>query len=518
MRAGTTTAAWARLAAAGLLVTLTLTLWSGCSRPSDPVAAGLTRQVGPVPRPCHGVRVTPGRDIQTAIDRHPARVTFCLSAGVHRIARPLRPRAGDRLIGQDGAVVTGAKVLTGWRRSGKARWTTSAFLPPRPGTHGVCRPGRRACAHAQDVFLDTRRLGRAGAVSSVTPGTAYADYRTNTITIGQDPRSHLVEQAVAPSLVEGTADRVTVANLVLEGAANRAQVAAVESRRSWPAHAGSGWRIVHNEVRLNHGVGIGVAGGATVLANDVHDQGQLGVGVWGTGAVLDDNEIADNGSAGYSPDWEAGGVKSWATTRETLTHNFVHDNAGPGLWADGGCAHTVYRHNEITDNWGAGIQHEISYDATITENRISGNGRRRKGWAWDAGIQIQSSGGNRLIEIARNVVTDNANGITLIDSGRRRTEQPAPHGRHLVRNVWVHDNVVTMSADQLTGAVEDTGDLGIFRSGHNRFDSNTYILDSLTRRHFAWGDARLPWPRWRGSGSGNDSHGNALLAASGEGS
>ena len=119
---------------------------------------------------------------------------------------------------------------------------------------------------------------------------------------------------------------------------------------------------------------------------------------------------------------------------------------------------THYEYNKIMDNWGAGIQHEISYDATIRHNEISGNGLRHKGWAWEAGIQIQSSGGTKLIEIAFNVVKDNANGITLIDSGKRAAERPAPHGPHVVQNVWVHHNGVTMSAGQTTGAVEDTGD------------------------------------------------------------
>ena len=51
---------------------------------------------------------------------------------------------------------------------------------------------------------------------------------------------------------------------------------------------------------------------------------------------MSNNEISFNGVAGYSSDWEAGGSKSWQTTKQTVTHNFVHDNRGPGLWADGG--------------------------------------------------------------------------------------------------------------------------------------------------------------------------------------
>jgi parallel beta-helix repeat protein len=347
--------------------------------------------------------------------------------------------------------------------------------------------------------------------SAVTAGTVYADYRTNTITIGTDPRSHLIEQAVAPSLIRATVEDVTVANLVLEQAANDAQVGAIENRQVTPHMAGSGWRILDNEVRLNHGVGIGFADASTVAGNFIHHQGQLGFGAWGNGSVVSNNEISFNGDAGYSAEWEAGGSKSWMTARQTLTHNYVHDNTGPGLWADGGNIDTTYEYNKIANNWSAGIQHEISHDATIRHNEISGNGRRHKGWAWDAGIQIQSSGGIKLIEIADNVVTGNANGITLIDSGDRAGEQPAPHGPHVVQNVWVHDNTITMFAGEITGVVEDTGNPGIFATNHNRFDANTYYLHSMTDPHFSWAGVELGWIRWRGSGSENDLNGRAEL-------
>jgi parallel beta-helix repeat protein len=474
--------------------------------------AGLTGDVGPVPRSCDGVMVTTSDNVQGVIDTHPPGTTFCLAAGTYRLEAPLKPRDGDALIGHQGAILNGSKVLTGWRKNGNV-WSTAGFLPPNPGSHGECLESVPTCAYTEDVFLDKVRLNRVQTPSALTAGTVYAEYSTNTISIGDDPRSHLVEQAVAPSLISAPVDNVTIANLVLEQAANEAQVAAVEARQVKPRKAGFGWRILRNEVRLNHGAGLGFADAATVTSNFIHHQGQLGFGAWGVGSVVSNNEISYNGGAGYSFEWEAGGSKSWQTDRHTLTHNYVHDNRGPGLWTDGGNKDTHYEYNEVTDNWGAGIQHEISYDATIRHNEISGNGRRHKGWAWEAGIQIQSSGGTRLIEIASNVVKDNANGITLIDSGKRAGERPAPHGPHVVQNVWVHDNTITMSAGQTTGAVEDTGDPGIFTRNHNRFEGNTYYLQSLKEPYFSWGNAELDWSQWRAPGSGNDVSGRAALRA-----
>lgn len=474
---------------------------------TPPGRAGLTGPVGPVPRSCEGVSVSPSEDLQSVIDAHTGGTTYCLSPGTYRLEQPLEPKEGDALIGRQGAVISGSKVLTGWRQHDGV-WSTTGFLPTEPSDHGECIESVPACAYAEDVFVDKQRLTRVASSSAVTAGTVHADYDTNTITIGDDPGLRLVEQAVAPSLVSATVDDVTIANLVLEQAANEAQVAAVETRRNTPHGMGSGWRISHNEVRLNHGVGLGLADDAVVTSNFVHHQGQLGFGAWGNGSVVSENEISFNGVAGYSADWEAGGSKSWHTDRHTVRHNYVHDNLGPGLWTDGGNIHTEYSFNKITGNWGAGIQHEISYDATIKGNEISGNGRRHSGWAWQAGIQIQSSGGTGLIEVAGNTLGGNANGIALIESGGRADEEPAPHGPHVVRNVWVHDNRVTLSAGQTTGAVQDIGDTAVYTEGNNRFENNTYFVASLDEPYFSWNDTDLTWSQWREAG--NDSGGRAV--------
>jgi hypothetical protein len=247
----------------------------------------------------------------------------------------LVPKRGDVLAGYQGAVLSGSKVLTGWRSDGRV-WSVTGFLPLAPGGHGECAASIPTCSYAEDVFLDKQRLRRVNSPSAVTAGTVYADYRTNTITIGDDPQSHLIEQAVAPSLIQARADDVTVVNLIVEEAANLAQVGAIENRQVASSATGSGWQILHNEVRLNHGVGIGFAGASTVTGNFIHHQGQLGFGAWGTDSIVSNNEISFNGVAGYLAEWEAGGSKSWMTERNTLTHNYSHDNMGPGLWADGG--------------------------------------------------------------------------------------------------------------------------------------------------------------------------------------
>ena len=54
-----------------------------------------------------------------------------------------------------------------------------------------------------------------------------------------------------------------------------------------------------------------------------------------------------------------------------------------------------------------------------------------------------------------------------------------------------------MSGSEASGAVEDNNNPAIFNTNHNRFDDNTYYVDSLTVPHFAWDDAAVDWNRWR---------------------
>jgi hypothetical protein len=505
------------LATAAVISTLALVSASwlaGCG-PTAPgarvVRIGLTAPVGPVQRSCRGVEVVPGDDLQAAIQNHSSGTTFCLTAGTYRLSAPLVPKRGDALIGRPGARLSGSRVLTGWRSNGRA-WSTRGFLPKKPDSYGQCLRSEPTCSYAEDVFLDHGRLRRVHSPAEVVEGTVYADYAANTITIGSDPRGHLLEQAVAPGLVRATVDDVTIANLVLEEAANEAQTAAVESRQVSPVATGLRWRILNNEIRLNHGVGVGFGGGSTIANNAIHHQGQLGFGAWGDDTVIDNNEISFNGVAGYSGWWEAGGSKSWFTDNQTISHNDVHDNLGPGLWADGGNMNTTYEYNRIADNSGPGIQHEISYDAVIRYNQITGNGWRRDGWGWDAGIQIQSSGGNTSIEIAHNVVVGNVNAITVLDSGDRDQDPPTPYGPHVVRNISVHDNFVSLFGEELTGGFEDRNSRAIFTTNNVRFSANTYYVDSVEAGHFAWDEGHMGWRRWHGHGYGNDLDGLVLVS------
>ena len=75
-----------------------------------------------------------------------------------------------------------------------------------------------------------------------------------------------------------------------------------------------------------------------------------------------------------APDGDQGGFKLWQTDGVTIKDNYIHDNWGPGAWADTDNANTTYTANTITDNDGDAIIEEISYNFSITNNYMANNG------------------------------------------------------------------------------------------------------------------------------------------------
>ncbi|MCP4248690.1 MAG: VCBS repeat-containing protein, partial [bacterium] len=71
--------------------------------------------------PPNSISVWPGESIQTAINNAPNGSTFYIRAGTHRMQR-FSPRAGSVIIGEQGAILNGARVLTGWSQDGGQWW------------------------------------------------------------------------------------------------------------------------------------------------------------------------------------------------------------------------------------------------------------------------------------------------------------------------------------------------------------------------------------------------------------
>jgi Right handed beta helix region len=364
--------------------------------------------------PCRGAPVRPGDDVQRALDAASSGATVCLAAGTYRLAAPLTPADGQRLLAAPGAVLTGAVRLDGWQQEGLL-WHVRGQLSVEPYLHGECATGT-LCQHAEAVYLDDRSLERVGSRELVGPGRFWADYHANEIWIGDDPTDRVVEVARAPAAITGGAKDVVVRGFVIEKFANPAQRGAVHAE-------GGGWRIERNEVRANHGTGIDATGGK-VLDNHIHHNGQLGLAGTGDGLLVEGNQIDHNNTAGFSPRWEAGGTKFTRTDGLVIRGNRVHDNLGPGLWTDINNIRTTIERNVVHANTSHGIFHEISYRAVIRDNQVTDNGGAEPlpGWG-GAGICVAASPD---VEIYGNSLAGNQNAIMLMQ--QQRDDWPSPHG------------------------------------------------------------------------------------------
>jgi hypothetical protein len=151
---------------------------------------------------------------------------------------------------------------------------------------------------------------------------------------------------------------------------------------------------------------------------------------------------------------------------------------GPGLWTDIDNKDTVYEANTATNNSGEGIKHEISFDAKIVDNVVSGNGRGQSVWLWGAQILIQNSSrvdvsGNKVV-----VPADYGNGIGVILQNR---------DSHVASGNQIHDNDITYLDPNRgsTGAACDY-EPECYLIQTNHFDNNHYHVSDLGRGHWFW--------------------------------
>ena len=231
-------------------------------------------------------------------------------------------------------------------------------------------------------------------------------------------------------------------------------------------------------------VSFGEADSVTLRHCDVHDAGQLGVhlggdGEHGQGNQVIDNHIHGNNTAGYDPEWEAGGLKATRQSGLVVSGNEIDDNHGPGVWCDIYCTNVTISRNAIHDNTHAGILFEVSTGARIDDNSVWGNGWGKPTWAWGAGILLSSSG---KAEVDHNVIAWNATGIGVISQDRQDWQHDATGN-------FVHDNVIVADPDRyLLAWVQDwDGELfGVHSGNHGQGDRFWVGQAEPSGLRFAW--------------------------------
>lgn len=446
---------------------------------------------------CSGIVVKRGDDLQAKIDAHRAGTTFCLEPGKYRLTDALVLKSRDVLNGGGRrAVFDGSKDITSAFTRAGSIWVASGQTQSLTYT-GQCEATKPLCEQADDVFYDGRPLVRVGAVADVRPGRFYFDHTGDRIYIGNNPAGHRVEAAVAVEAVHGWdtgADAVTITGLVVQHFGNRG----IQCR-------GDTWTVASSVIRWNHGDGLQDC--ATVVNSVLYDNGKSGyvfagrIGVSQGPYLFSHNTVSANNYAGFDPNWEAGGAKFMQMAHLTVSHNVVTGNDGNGLWTDWGNRFVTYDANTVTKNTHSGISHEASYDATISNNTITGNGTACSSTLCKSGILLNDS---QNVDIVGNRIAGNQNGIGITQINRGSTAL----GPLVTQNVFVRNNTISRSGR--SGLVQWDGDGSYYTSRNNRFSHNTYVVCGDTRP-FVWQNparpssySNLSWREWQAAGNDTD--------------
>jgi hypothetical protein len=455
--------------------------------------APLPQGAAAIPRAPAVVDVGPEQNLQREIDSHPPGTTFRLRDGTYRLDAPLVPKGGQTFEGSGHTVLSGARVLDRFVRLG-ALWVAERQTQQGTvdGDASICMPDAPRCAWPEELFIDNTALRQAAALADVRRGTWFFDYAAGRIYLADDPAGHLIETSVTPAAFDGWSAGVRLRALTIEKFATPTHHAAVDGR-------GPGWSIERCDVRWNHFAGVRTVDGATARANTVHHNGALGLIGSGADITIADNEIAFNNTAGYQPDWGAGGAKWVFTERLAVRGNFAHHNRGPGLWTDMNNVRVLFENNRVEDNDASGIFHEVGYSAVIRNNTISRNGGRRSypGWVDGAGILVA---GSSDVEVYGNTLVDNWQGIAGLEGHRGAGSR----GPWELKNLYVHDNTITLTRNPGPGwgrsGIIDTAGAGAFHR-QNRWSNNTYRSSNDAPPRFIWMGEELDLAGWRRYGN-----------------
>jgi len=505
---------WMRRRGAAAGCAVLVLLLAGCTseaEPSTPDVPTVTVPTGPpaaavaalgatgpgTAKPCRGTAIPVGADPQQVIDAQPAGTTFCFAKGVHRISRAIRPRDHDTLGGGPGVVLTGSVPLTGWRRD-RDRWVVRGVLPAPYQLKGQCEDDKaKPCQLGEQVFVDGKHLTRVMSLGELKRGTFFGDYEANAVYVADDPTHSSVEMSKTGTAIEKSAMDVTVTGLTIEHFASKPQGGALQ--------VGAGWKVIANEVRWNHAVGVMVIEGdrAEVSRNTVADNGQLGIGQYKSADVrITANLVTRNNTDGFwIADWESGGIKSTRSSGE-VSGNDIVANRGIGMWSDIAEYNRRIVDNRIRANAADGIRYEISYQAVIEQNVVEGNGfgtgRGSGASLWDGGgINVNTSAD---VQVRGNLVKDNSNGISI----QSRTRGEGPRGTYVLSDVVVEGNLVVMDDPTAsTGVVENKG--SPTKDGAIIFRRNSYQLGSGSADWFAFRGKTMTWSQWQEAGFDTDS-------------
>ena len=449
------------------------------------------------------VTLSPGANIQAAVDANPSGTAFVLTTGVYRM-QAVVPKGGDSFTGQAGADLNGSKVLSNWVKSGN--YWTSAGAPALNSPYGsptdYCNDPSTGCVYPQDLFFNSSPLVHKLALP-ISSGQWYFDYPNDVVYMADDPAGKTVELSVAQQAISGYVNNITVQNLLVEKYATPLNAGAIG-----PYY--SNWIIKSNEVRLNHGGGIKAQYGhdnyEQILSNNVHDNGQQGIASGGgTGTLIQYNTISNNGYANVLDSTEEGGGKVSGTINVQVLNNTYSNNNGVGLWGDCGATGSIFSGNTITGNRLDGIRYEISHSGTISNNTLTNNAQYRGTGACTHGSREIVLTESDHTNVTNNTITSNCAGITMTQGTRNLAVLNS-----VVHNSLTFPSVTLALIQNVIGGWDPPPSTMFDPANQNYFDYNTYDFGSptlLAQKNWQWGGSNVTWSGWQAAGE--DTNGTA---------
>jgi hypothetical protein len=467
--------------------------------------------VAPVLAQAATINIFPGMDIPTVVAANAAGSTYIIYPGVYRVTKPIVAKNGDSYIGQTPcappattcpAILNGSVLLTSFHQSGSYYYVTgqtqhgqvtidSLKCEPDVG-YPTAYPG---CVYPEDLYFDGRPLVHVTTLANVGPGTWFFDYPNTTIYFYDNPAGHKVETSVTPSAFAwGPANNVTIANLAIEKFAVPIQLAAIGATPVSQTTSAN-W---NNDIRLNHGAGVGINFGWQILNNYIHRNGQLGINgglsttTVNSGVLIQGNELAYNNYAHVAPKFGAGGSKLGATLNVVFRNNYSHDNEGSGFHNDRGSTSTLYDNNISADNTEQGIFYEISFGALVRNNKLLRNGYihpNNSFWLYGANLLSSSSQNVEAYCNDAEVSALGGNGLNIIAQVREVST-----GNNYHHNTVVFDGNSGVSG----GASSDATQVNFFNLNH--FNDNTYHVPLITLTAFPWNNKFSDFLRFQSYG------------------
>lgn len=365
-----------------------------------------------------GTSSAPKQTIGAALRSTPSNGKVVVESGSYHESLALQGHSGRSIVAAPGATVwlDGSRPVTGWAPDGNAYvaegWNAQFDASPTytkgapdgasPSWQFV-NPAHPMAAHPDQVWVDGVGQEQVGSRAQVRPGAFYVDYGSHRLYLGSDPAGHDVRASdLAKALTIQDPDTTISGINVRRYADSVPTLGAITVER--PGARLSNLRVSHN---------------ATV-----------GLGVFSTGAHVDDVWLSSNGMHGflanradglrlnhvkvwgnnteqfnYAP--SAGGAKITRSQDVAVSGGYFDANQGTGLWLD----ESVYRFSIIgarfADNLRHGMSLEISGTGTVANNLVSGN--------VGDGMKVNDTD---KVQIWNNTLTGNGRSIDIVQDAR----------------------------------------------------------------------------------------------------